>query len=431
MQRGTSGNGQALQQISASSVELAPSPTRNRQRPGAKTSGQPSRATGIAAVPASVANELDPADSETLHSNLAVARTLTQHISASPSTSPYEKQLTSTDEMDVPPSPDLRRRSPAPVVPWPLRVQAWLRQRTRGGRAEAADDAALTDLLARLATGMHTLAVIGPKGGAGKSTTALVAGLVLAQVPLARPILVEINPDWGTLDELLGTANPRTIADLLRDYTAIDRAGVGLLQGYVTMFGRLPVLTAPSDPDAMARLTPRDYDRVLRLLALHYNAIILDCGTAFTQRLNQFAIQRAGHLVVVGWPEQATMRKTLAAVDYLASARYERDYRGTLAEVADDDGRGDICARTLADVTLALNGVGHTGGQDPVDPCKVREAASGLHAVIDLPYVPALRALLADGTLTIEALPAAYRRAAKALLVAALGGLAERSASPA
>lgn len=337
-------------------------------------------------------------------------------------------QLTSTDEMNVQPSTDLRRRPPAPVIPWPLRIQAWLKQRTRSGRAETAHDAALADLLARLATGTHTLAVIGPKGGAGKSTTALATGLVLAQVPLARPILVEVNPDWGTLDELLGTANPRTIADLLHDYTAIDRAGVGLLQGYVTMFGRLPVLTAPSDPDAMARLTPRDYDRVLRLLALHYNVIILDCGTAFTQRLNQFAIQRAGHLVVVGWPEQATMRKTLAAVDYLASARYERDYRGTLAEVAEisDDGRSDIRARTLADVTLALNGVGHTGRQDPVDPRRVREAASGLNAVIDLPYVPALRALLADGTLTIEALPAPYRRAAKALLVAALGGLADR-----
>ncbi len=339
-------------------------------------------------------------------------------IAGLPETTPFGAQV------------NLRRQDPAPVVPWTSRARSWLRQRTPEGRSEDRHDVALADLLAWLATGTQTIAVIGPKGGAGKSTTALVAGLVLAQTPLARPILVEVNPDWGTLDELLGGANPRTIADLLRDYTAIDRAGIGLLQGYVTMFGRLPVLTAPSDPDAMARLTPRDYDRVLRLLALHYNVIVLDCGTAFTQRLNQFAIQRAGHLVVVGWPEQATMRKTLAAIDYLASARYERDYRGLLAEVADGDGRGEIRARALADVTLALNGVGHTGGADPIDPARVRAAAAGLHAVVDLPFTPALRALLADGTLTIEALPGPYRRAAKALLVAALGGLTERPAPP-
>ncbi|MGN6755179.1 MAG: hypothetical protein ACTHMJ_02190, partial [Thermomicrobiales bacterium] len=154
-----------------------------------------------------------------------------------------------------------------------------------------------------------------------------------------------------------------------------------------------------------------------------------DCGTAFTQRLNQFAIQRADHLIVVGWPEQAPMRKTLAAVDYLASARYERDYRGVLAEIADADGRGDVQARALADVTLACNGIGYTGNMDPVDPARIRAAAAGLHAVVDLPFTPALRALLADGTLTIEALPARYRRAAKMLLVAVLGGLAQRGAA--
>ena len=82
-----------------------------------------------------------------------------------------------------------------------------------------------------------------------------VGGLPLAKARGKDASLVEVNPDWGTLDELLGGANPRTIADLLRDYTAIDRAGIGLLQGYVTMFGRLPVLTAPSDPDAMANTT--------------------------------------------------------------------------------------------------------------------------------------------------------------------------------
>ncbi len=330
--------------------------------------------------------------------------------------------------LDPPPAPsadglpDLRRRAPVPVVPWPLRLQRRLKEATRPGQVEADHDAVIARLMAALATGTRVVAGISSKGGTGKTATMLTAGLVLAQAPLARPILVELNPDWGTLDEVLGAgANPRTIQDLLRDYTAVDRTGIGLLQGYVTMFGRLPVLTAPGHPDAMARLTPRDYDRVLRLLSAHYNVVLCDCGTSFTNRINQWAIQRADHLMVVGWPEQATLRKVLGAVDYLASSRYAHDYRGVLAEVE----QAEVRARALADQTLVLNGVGYRRGPDPVDPAKVRAAAGGLNAVVELPHSPALGALLADGTLTMDALPAPYRRAVKRLLVAVLGRLAD------
>ncbi len=317
--------------------------------------------------------------------------------------------------------PDLRRKSPAPVVPWPLRVQRRLKEATRPGRVEAEHDAAIAGLLPRIAGRTHIIGVIGPKGGAGKSTAALTLGLVLAQYAGARPVLCELNPDWGTLDELLGRPPARTIQDVLRDYTAIDRAGIGLLQGYLTMFGRLPVLTVPNDPEAMSRLAPRDYERVLRLLSAHFSPLILDCGTAFTQRLNQYAIQHSDHLVVVGWPEQATMRKTLGAIDYLASARYAQDYRGVLAETE----RAEVRARTLDDITLAVNGAGHASAGDPIDLAKVRQAAAGLNAVIELPFSRALRRLLADGTLTMDALPAPYRRAVKRLLVAVLGRLAD------
>ncbi len=321
------------------------------------------------------------------------------------------------------PVPDLRSRPPVPVVPWPIRAQHWMRDRTQPGRIEAENDLRIADAMAMLSTGCHILATIGPKGGPGKTTVALTTGLVLAEVPLARPIVVELNPDWGTIDQVLGDANPRTIQDLLQNLTAINQAGIGLLQGYVTMWGRLPVLTAPSRPDEMARLTPRDYERVLKLLSVHYNLIILDCGTAFTQRLNQFAIQAADHLQVVGWPDHPTMQKTVAAIDYLASSRYAHDYQSVLAELAPD--HAAVRARALADMTLVVNGTGFPAGAVPVDVAKVRMAVSGLNAVVPLPYSASLRRMLGDGTLTMDALPADYRRAVKGVLVAVLGRLAD------
>jgi len=321
------------------------------------------------------------------------------------------------------PVPDLRPRPPTPVVPWSLRAQHWVRERTQPGRIETEHDARIADCMAMLSTGCHILATIGPKGGPGKTTVALATGLVLAEAPLARPIVVELNPDWGTIDQALGDANPRTIQDLLQNLTAINQAGIGLLQAYVTMWGRLPVLTAPSRPDAMARLAPRDYERVLKLLSVHYNVIILDCGTAFTQRLNQFAIQAADHLQVVGWPDHATMQKTVAAIDYLASSRYAHDYRSVLADLAPD--HTTVRARTLADMTLVVNGIGFASTAAAIDLAKVRMAVAGLNAVVPLPYSAPLRRMLGDGTLTMDVLPAEYRRAVKGVLVAVLGRLAD------
>lgn len=321
------------------------------------------------------------------------------------------------------PVPDLRSRPPIPVVPWSTRAQRWVRERTQPGRIETEHDAKIADCIAMMSTGCRILATIGPKGGPGKTTVALATGLVLAEVPLARPIVVELNPDWGTIDQVLGDANPRTIQDLLQNLIAVNQAGIGMLQGYMTMWGRLPVLTAPSNPQEMARLAPRDYERVLNLLSVHYNLIILDCGTAFTQRLNQFAIQAADHLQVVGWPDHPTMQKTVAAIDYLASSRYAHDYQGVLAELAPN--HAAVRVRALADMTLVVNGAGFPSDAAAIDLDKVRMAVSGLNAVAPLPYSAPLRRMLGDGTLTMDALPADYRRAVKELLVAVLGRLAD------
>ncbi len=323
--------------------------------------------------------------------------------------------------------PDLRHRAPAPVVPWHRRAQRRFRELTQPGRVEAEADAAIVALLARptLTSGCRTIAVLGAKGGAGKSTTALALGLTLGTYDAAKPVVMEVNPDLGNVRQLLPSANPRTVQHLLEGLVAAERGGVNRVQGYLTMWGRLGVLTAPQRPDEMARLTPRDYARVLRLLRLYFGTVILDCGTSFTNRLQQWAIQTADHLVLVTQPEEAPLRTTLTAIDYLASAAYAEDYRGVFREVADAAGGEGSGTRERRDMTLVVNGVGFAGGRDPVDPAKIRAAAAGLNATVALPYSAPLRQRINDGVLTPEVLPAPYRRALKTGLAAVLGRLAE------
>jgi len=319
------------------------------------------------------------------------------------------------------PDTGYRQRSSS-RTPWQARANGWLRTHTQPRRIETDRDRCISAYMAAMATGCRVIAIVGPKGGVGRTTVALTAGLVLAETPLARPILVELNPDWGTVDALLGNANPRTVQDLLYHLTAVDRAGIGLLQGFVTMWGRLPVLTAPRFPGEMARLTPHDIAQVLRVLAVHYNVVILDCGASFTGRLTQFALQVADHLHVVTTPDPGAIRKSLAVVDYLASNHYVHDYRPFVTALVPD--APGVRRRVPTELTLVVNGVGPASISASLDLAQLHAALTEVNAVTALPYSVPLRQMLAHGTLTFDTLPADYRRALKSLLVATLGRLA-------
>ncbi len=329
---------------------------------------------------------------------------------------PHRSPPPGIPEADYPPGPSF------PAIPWQARVNRWVREHLQPGQIEADHDQCITAYMGTMATGCRIVAVVGAKGGVGKTTVALTAGRVLAEVPLARPILMELNPDWGTVDAVVGDANPRTLQDLLHHLTAVDRTGIGLLQGFVTMWGRLPVLTAPRFPGEMARLSPQDIARVLRVLAVHYNVIVLDCGTSFTGQLTQCALQVADHVLMVTTPDRAAMQKALAVVDYLASDRYGRDYGPLLSDHAPD--AIGVRTRVPTELTLVVRGVGPLSASDPLDVRRLGAALPELNAVIALPYSAPLRHLLTNGTLSFDMVPADYRRALKSLLVATLGRLA-------
>ena len=60
-----------------------------------------------------------------------------------------------------------------------------------------------------------TIAVISPKGGVGKTTTAALLGSLLAFLRRDRVVAVETNPDWGSLGRRLAPDHPVFIDDLL------------------------------------------------------------------------------------------------------------------------------------------------------------------------------------------------------------------------
>jgi MinD-like ATPase involved in chromosome partitioning or flagellar assembly len=158
----------------------------------------------------------------------------------------------------------------------------------------------LADLIAapRLARCV-TIAVVSPKGGVGKTTTAALLGTMFAMIRSDRVIAIDSNPDHGTLGRSLTADHPIFVDDLL---DVIDQPAltVTMLERFL---GRGPhgllVLPAPTDPDRMERLDRVAYNRVIHRLQELAGMLILDCGAGLYHPATRAAMDAADQLVLV------------------------------------------------------------------------------------------------------------------------------------
>lgn len=171
-------------------------------------------------------------------------------------------------------------------------------------------------------TRANTVAVISPKGGVGKTTSAFVVGNLIADRLRLRVVAVDANPDFGTLASLAPDRMrcEGTLAELLSDIEGIHTAAD--LRRYVSALpSGLHLLGAPRNPEVMERLGPEAYGELLALLSTFYELVILDLGTGVAGPIAQFAIRRADQIVLVTTPEWVTSSLVLEALEHLEHER--------------------------------------------------------------------------------------------------------------
>jgi len=266
---------------------------------------------------------------------------------------------------------------------WRRRVQRLLV--SKGER----DEAELERLLGQppAVSRPNVAAVISPKGGVGKTTSAFVIGSLLADRLRLRVIAVDANPDFGTLAALAPARLrcERSLADLLTDIERIETAAQ--LRSYVSALpSGLHVLGAPADAAVMAGLGPDAYGELLALLATFYELVLLDLGTGVAGRLAQFAIGRADQVVLVTTPEWVTSSAVLAALEHLEHER----------------------------TTVACNKFYARGPAD-LRELERRLRERRLHRNVAIPYDDQLAAMLDTGSYQLDALKRTSRMAIKRL----------------
>jgi MinD-like ATPase involved in chromosome partitioning or flagellar assembly len=232
----------------------------------------------------------------------------------------------------------------------------------------------------------NVVAVISPKPGVGKTSSAFVIGGLLADRLRQRVIAVDANPDFGTLARLAPDArrSERSLAELLGDADRLTTAAE--LAPYVS---RLPtglhVLGAPPDAELTASLGPERYGELVAFLATFYEVVLLDLGTGVAGPLAHFAIERADQVVLVTTPEWVTSSVVLEALSYV-----QHDH-----------------------TTIAINK--SRADSHAADVVEDRFRAERLHRAVTIPFDEQLATMLDSGTYTLDALGPRTRAAAKRL----------------
>lgn len=278
-------------------------------------------------------------------------------------------------EPSVPaPPPPLERASAAPPGPGPapqpaaphsaaeFTESAMLRQRARpAGRGwrrslyaatrgavnlgPGSDERRELELQARVSTpirGSRRIVVISRKGGAGKTTTALMLGHTFASHRGDRVVALDANPDAGSLAHRMRRETARTVTDLLDQRNRIERYAD--MRGYTSQAAdtRLEVVASDDDPRISQALGEEDYRTAIDLLDRHYNLILVDTGTGILDSAIKGILAEADQIVVVMPPALDGARVAAMTLDWLEEHDHADLVRGAVAVVNAVHGRGDL-----------------------------------------------------------------------------------------
>ena len=176
------------------------------------------------------------------------------------------------------------------------------------------DELILASRLRRCAT----IAVISPKGGVGKTTTAALLGSLLAFLRRDRVVAVETNPDWGSLGRRLAPDHPIFIDDLLAGPLIDRRLSPTQLDAQLARGpDGLMVAPAPTDPERAKKLDETAYLTLFAHLSELVGTLVLDCGTGLDDPPARAALASADQLVLVCDDEPDTASIVSEAAEWL------------------------------------------------------------------------------------------------------------------
>jgi MinD-like ATPase involved in chromosome partitioning or flagellar assembly len=224
---------------------------------------------------------------------------------------------------------------------------------------------AVTHRIRRPLLDTHRIAVTSIKGGVGKTTVTACLGLVLSELRGDRVVVLDANPDAGTLADRLTGESAVTVRELLRDLDRIRSWSD--MSRYTSLAGRLQVLASEQDPASSDAFSREEYEHISAVLARFFNIVVTDSGTGLVHSAMEGTLKLADSVIIVGAPTVDGASRAAKTLDWLLA----HGHSGLAGE--------------------AIVVLSHDRVSDDVDADRIRDHfAARCRAVIDVPHDPHL-----------------------------------------
>jgi pilus assembly protein CpaE len=180
----------------------------------------------------------------------------------------------------------------------------------------------------------HVITVFAPKGGVGKTTTAVNLALAIADGGSRKVCLVDLDLAFGDVAITMQLFPSHTIEEAIGGEEVLDYA---LVESLLTRHEQsLMVLAAPNLPDARDRVTATLVSRMMRTLKQEFDYIVVDTAPNFDEQTLQ-ALDETDECVIVATLDVPTLKNVKVALETLDLLNIAHGHRHLVLNRADEE----------------------------------------------------------------------------------------------